>query len=83
MFFLTVHFFTCIKKRTKESAAVHLSLLQRDALRCSQREGASESRTPLGVFITPCGVLHRTAIPLFTVLLGYVKWLKNKDIKMC
>ena len=36
---LYVHFFTCIEKRTKESAAVHLSLLQRDTLRCSQKTG--------------------------------------------
>ena len=48
-------------------------------LRCSQREGVSESSTPSGVFIPPCGVLRRTAFPLVPPLLGCVKWQKTEN----
>ena len=34
----------------------------------------SESRTTLGVFIPPCGILRRIVSPLFVTQLGCMKW---------
>ena len=43
-----------------------------------KERATSESRTPSGVFIPPCGVLRRVADPFFIALLGGVKWQSNK-----
>ena len=74
---LIVHFFVCPKKRTKERAAYHLFRFQRNSLRYSLKADASECRTPLGVFIPPCGVFGRGVFLLFSSLLGCVKWLEK------
>jgi hypothetical protein len=78
MFIKIVHFFICLKKRTKERgsrslAASLLVRLRRTALCCSQRADSSESRPPVGV-------LRRIVYPHFAPLLGCVKWQKQKLI---
>jgi hypothetical protein len=76
MFIKIVHFFICLKKRTKERgsrslAASLLVRLCRTTLCCSQKADDSESRPPYGL-------LRRVVLQFFAVLLGCVKRQKQK-----
>jgi hypothetical protein len=75
-----VHFFTCIKKRTSSEAAKKMQLLTRRFAAGLRLPYAAHKETALrkiAKFMPPCGVLRRTATPLFTPLPGYVKWHFN------